>query len=192
MLSFPHGIILKRKRAYDKESLVVAAIECFVFMQYKKDEKLFEHHYPDWMIYFENVLVNHLYYMNIPYVDERIKKLVALRLITRYQFAINCGNGIIGINNQCTPCGINEYANLAHNQCVIAIKCDPNTYANPLTKQCELCQNGYYPDSTHTNCLKYGDCLNGYYFNIYPPLFYHLAIRCPLYSNKGLFLFIFS
>lgn len=42
--------------------------------QFKNDELLFETHYPKWMIYFENVLVNHLYYMNIPYVDERIKK----------------------------------------------------------------------------------------------------------------------
>lgn len=42
--------------------------------KYKKDEKLFETNYPNWMIYFENVIVNHLYYMNLPYVDERLQK----------------------------------------------------------------------------------------------------------------------
>lgn len=40
--------------------------------KYKQDEKQFEANYPNWMIYFENVIVNHLYYMDIPYVDSRI------------------------------------------------------------------------------------------------------------------------
>lgn len=41
---------------------------------FKKDEKQFETNYPKWEIYFENIIVNHLYYMNFPYVDNRLNK----------------------------------------------------------------------------------------------------------------------
>ena len=41
---------------------------------FKEDEKQFEQNYPKWMIYFENVIVNHLYFVNVPYVDERLDK----------------------------------------------------------------------------------------------------------------------
>ena len=40
--------------------------------KYKQDELEFENNYPNWMIYFENIIINHLYYMDIPYVDSRI------------------------------------------------------------------------------------------------------------------------
>ena len=40
----------------------------------RNDVKIFETNYPKWEIYFENILVNHLYYMNVPYVDERLKR----------------------------------------------------------------------------------------------------------------------
>ena len=42
--------------------------------QFKEDEKQFELNYPDWQIYFENILINHFYYSSIPYVDNRIKR----------------------------------------------------------------------------------------------------------------------
>lgn len=41
---------------------------------FKKDENNFEQKFPKWMIYFENIIINHLYYMNVPYVDDRLKK----------------------------------------------------------------------------------------------------------------------
>lgn len=36
------------------------------------DVDFFEKKYPDWEIYFENILANHLMYMNYPYVDRRL------------------------------------------------------------------------------------------------------------------------
>lgn len=39
-----------------------------------EDVALFEKKYPAWEIYFENILANHLIYMNYPYVDRRLDK----------------------------------------------------------------------------------------------------------------------
>ena len=40
---------------------------------FSADVRRFEERFPGWMRWYENILTNHLFYMNLPWVDERLK-----------------------------------------------------------------------------------------------------------------------
>jgi len=51
-------------------------------------------------------------------------------------------------------CNISQYKSLYNLICYANInECESGTYGNNDTKQCELCDIGFYADINHINCL---------------------------------------